>query len=79
MSDSDEARRQRAAERSARVTIRRVGFDERDAEEPRVAGAAGIELAAQLTRAAWALSGRPFPRYTREETPYAFVPSADRS
>lgn len=38
-----------------------------------------MELSARLTRAAWALSGLPWPTYSREETPYAFVPNFDRT
>jgi hypothetical protein len=70
---AEEARRERAAARSARITMRRVRLDEASDDEP-VRGPAAISLVTQLTRAAWALSGRPFPTCARAELPYAFVP-----
>jgi len=76
--DAEEARRLRARERGARMTIRLARLDERESDDERVCGAAGIELAARLTRAAWALSGQPFPTYTREDTPCVFVPNSER-
>jgi hypothetical protein len=39
-----------------------------------VHGAEAISLVTQLTRESWSLSGRPWPRYARSETPYRFVP-----
>lgn len=36
-------------------------------------GVGAISLATQLTREAWSMSGLPWPRYERSETPYRFV------
>lgn len=76
--DPTDARRQRAKERRERITIVRVGRDQLDPDEPRIHGEAGIELAARLTRMAWELSGLPLPTYSRENTPYVFVPHSER-
>ena len=69
----DDARRQRAAARRLIVTLRRSALGD-DADSLPIRGAAAISLVAQLTRVAWSLSGRPFPRYARSETPYVFAP-----
>lgn len=71
MSDETE-RRRRAAER--RPTVRWVPHGREDEAPPTCHGAEAISLVTQLTREAWALSGRPWPDYPREATPIRFVP-----
>jgi len=72
--DADQLRRQRSAERLERVTLRRTTLQADAQELPSISGEAAVSLAVELTRAAWSLSGKPFPRYGRAETPYVFVP-----
>jgi len=72
--DADEARRERAAERRGRITLRRTTLDADEQAPGPISGDAALFLAVELTRAAWSLSGRPFPRYSRADTPYVFVP-----
>ena len=37
-----------------------------------------VELAFQLTQAAWAMSGKPWPEYARADLPMRRVPSFHR-
>jgi hypothetical protein len=39
-----------------------------------IRGADAIALAVRLTRESYGISGQPEPQYTREQTPYRFVP-----
>jgi hypothetical protein len=71
---NEDARRRRAEARRARVTIRRVGL--LDDDPSTISGAEAVALLARLTRAAWTLSGRSLPRYSRGEIPCVFVPSS---
>ncbi|MEZ4222984.1 MAG: hypothetical protein R3B13_18720 [Polyangiaceae bacterium] len=68
---SDAERKQRAEARRQRMVIAKAAFG----VEPRddVVGAPAVSLATQLSRTAWALSGRPFPGYSRSEIPIRFV------
>jgi hypothetical protein len=70
--DQEEARRVRAAARRARISIRRAALGD-DVDVQAIGGREAIALAAELSRAAWALSGRPFPCYDRAHTPYVFA------
>src|SRR5262245_24288065 len=63
--DAARARRQRAADRQASVTVRRVKIGADDTDLQMVRGEAGISLAAQLSRTAWSLTRRPLPQYDR--------------
>ena len=74
----DRARQQRAEARRRLATVRKTTLGAADADLGDVRGEEGIALAARLTRAAWSLSGAPWPRYARSETPYVFVRWADR-
>lgn len=70
----DQERELRAAERRGRAVIRRVSLEDDTPDPDVVQGADAISLVTQLTRTSWSLSGRPWPEYTRSETPYRFVP-----
>jgi len=74
--DADEERRQRAAERRELITLRRTTLGAEQQDPVAISGGAAVSLAVELTRAAWSLSGRPFPRYGRADTPYVFAPRA---
>lgn len=66
-SEGDAARNQRALARGARIGIARVlGPSER------------VALAAELTRIAWSLSGKPWPGYTRATTPIRVIDRRSR-
>jgi hypothetical protein len=59
-SEQELARLERAAARRGRITLRRTTLGAAD-DEPRVHGAEAIALLADLSRAAWSMSGRPLP------------------
>jgi hypothetical protein len=65
MDESDDARRKRAEQRRSRITRVEAGEDVPLPET----GLARMELAWALTKAAWAMSGRPLPSYSRAEMP----------
>ncbi len=65
--DDDAARRQRADARRGRITVSRV--EEGAPREAAVRGAEAVTLVTQLSRAAWSLSGRPWPTYDRANMP----------
>jgi hypothetical protein len=77
-SKEEDARRLRAVERATRITLRRTTLSAQDAEPP-LTGRFAIELAAELSLAAWTISGRSLPRYTRATMPYVFVRSPKSS
>jgi hypothetical protein len=58
------------------MTARVVPLHSREAGDARVDGTAAerIALVAVLTRAAWALTGRPVPKYTRATMPVRIIP-----
>ncbi len=60
------------------MVLRKSRLQASEADLSPVYGAEAVALACRLTREAWALSGLEEPRYSRSETPYAFVPSASR-
>jgi hypothetical protein len=71
--DTDD-RRQRAEERRQRAILQRVQLGGIEPDLDPIQGIEAISLAARLTRESWSISGRPWPRYRRGETPYRFVP-----
>ena len=71
MSD-DAARRERAEERAARMTIRRVPRDAPDELGP--FGGEALALTCALTRSVWALRGEPWPNLPRSEWPVRLCP-----
>ena len=64
----EEAQRLRAAARRERVTLTKTRLGEQSADQPLV-GRAAIELAAELSLAAWAISGSALPAYTSATMP----------
>ena len=70
----DDARRLRAEERRQRIVLHRAPFGGIEPDPNPIRGEAAISLATRLTREAWSLSGRPWPTYSRSETPCRFVP-----
>jgi len=71
VNDSDIERKARADERRKRVKVRFTTLDDQSDPWP-IFGADAVDLAADLTRQVWALSGRPFPNYRRSEIPIRF-------
>jgi hypothetical protein len=71
---SDTERRQRAEQRRQRAVINRARLGEVEPDLHPIRGVEAISLVTRLTRESWSLSGRPWPEYTRSETPYRFVP-----
>jgi hypothetical protein len=59
--DQDAARRQRAEARRARIT---AGLEDQELTPDQ-----RVELVETLTRAAWAMSGEPWPSLPRERWP----------
>jgi hypothetical protein len=70
----DSGRRQRAEARRARAVIHRAQLSEHERDLTPIQGVEAIALALRLTREAYGLTGEPEPQYTREQTPYRFVP-----
>jgi hypothetical protein len=64
------------ANRRREMTVRVVPLASREAGDSRVGGTPSERLAllAELSSSAWALTGRPLPRYTRATTPVAIRP-----
>ncbi len=58
------------------MTVRVVPLTSREASESRVGGTPSERLAllTELSLSAWALTGRPFPTYTRAMTPISVRP-----
>jgi hypothetical protein len=61
------------------MTMRRTTLGAPDPQPLLIRGGPALALAAQLTRVAWSMSGRPLPRYGRAETPYTFVRNPART
>jgi hypothetical protein len=72
MSNND--RQQRAEERRRRAVLQRVQLGGIEPDLDPIQGIEAISLATRLTRESWSISGRPWPRYARADTPYRFVP-----
>lgn len=66
-------RKLRAEQRRIRAVIGRSRFGEIESDDVPIRGVDAISLVTALTREAWSLSGRIWPDYTRENTPYRFV------
>lgn len=71
---SDTERRLRAERRRERAVLHRLRLGETEPDLSPIRGVEAISLVTQLTRESWSLSGRPWPEYSRAETPYRFVP-----
>lgn len=74
MAMSESGRRARSEARRSRITLRKSSLRALEHDLSPVRGADAVSLVATLTREAWALAGRDEPRYTRDATPYRFVP-----
>src|SRR5690606_8974468 len=77
VTDADATRRARAEARRGSITVRRVERGADEAPTERIRGEAALSLVTKLTRAAWVVTGRPFPSYRRDEIPCVFVPHAE--
>ena len=64
----------RAKFRAQRMTIRKARLGEPDVDLSPISGAEAISLVRRLTQTSYALSGQPWPTYTRAEIPCKFVP-----
>lgn len=69
-----------ARSRRKTMTVRIVPLDSPEAGDARVGGTAAERLAlvAELSRRAWALTGRPLPSYTRRTMPVKLTTLADQ-
>jgi hypothetical protein len=76
MSDSD--RRARAEARRSRTILRKSRLQATEEDLSPVRGAEAVSLVYRLTREAWSLAGMEEPSYTRQETPWRFVPRSPR-
>ena len=70
---SDEARKQRADERTRRAVLVRTHLGAPEVDADPIDRPEAISLVTQLTRQSWALSGQPWPTYRRAEIPCRFV------
>jgi hypothetical protein len=77
MEPGEAERRKRAAERAARVTIRKDGQSPAEGDPVHLTPEQSVALVYELTLTAWALSGKPFPQYTRATMPIRRVTSKD--
>lgn len=75
MDSDDAARRTRAQERAARMTLRKTAPGMASADPVRLTPEQAVSLVHELTFTAWALSGRPLPEYTRDTIPIRIVTS----
>ena len=66
-------RRLRANTRRERMTLRLIRSNGDDIEPSGLRGAEAVSLVAELTRRAWALSGRQGPTYRREDMPVTLM------
>ncbi len=67
--DEEAARAARAVERSERITARVLETGEEELATPEGTPASRIELLVELTRAAWAFTGEPWPNLPRSLWP----------
>ena len=77
MEPAEAERRRRAAARAARVRIRKDGHGPAEGDPVRLTPEQSVSLVYELTLTAWALSGKPFPQYTRATMPVRLVTSKD--
>ncbi len=71
---ADDERRERARARRENMTLRLVGPHDARPDPFELDGEEAVSLVAELTRRAWALSGRPWPSHRRDEMPIRLVP-----
>ncbi len=69
----DNGRQKRAELRRQKMIITKVTADETEFDPAPVFGVEAMELAAVLSRQAWAFGGRAFPNYGRKDIPVRFV------
>ncbi len=69
----DNGRQKRAELRRQKMIITKVTKDEAETDLTPVFGIQAMELAALLSRQAWAFGGRSFPNYERKNIPVRFV------
>jgi hypothetical protein len=74
---SEQDRRMRAVERQSRAVLRYATAGGVDPNVGDVWGEEAISLTTRLTEECWSLGGRPWPLYSRDDTPYRFVPTND--
>ena len=67
--DEEAARAARAVARGARLTARVLQLGEEELATPDGTPASRIELLVELTRAAWAVTGEPWPNLPRSLWP----------
>lgn len=75
--DAENARRARAEARRRTATLRRGTLRAQEPDLSPVSGPMALTLVTRLTLESWALSGLPLPTYTRDATPYRFVPGRE--
>jgi hypothetical protein len=73
MSDDDRERAARAEARRRTMVIVRTRLGDEDADAAPVSGESAAEAVEQMTRTAWAFSGKAIPEYPRHAIPVRFV------
>jgi len=66
-------RQKRAELRRQKMVITKIKGEEIETDPAPVFGVEAMELAAVLSRQAWAFGGRPHPKYKRKDMPVRFV------
>ena len=66
-------RQKRAELRRQKMVITKIKGEEIETDPAPVFGVEAMELAAVLSRQAWAFGGRAFPNYERKDIPMRFV------
>lgn len=72
--DFDEARLKRAQARRERATLHKSSLAPVELDLDVLGAEDALSLVTKLTAECWSIGGLPLPAYTREETPYRFVP-----
>ena len=70
----DVGRRQRAEARRARAVLHKTHLSPNEPDLAPVCGPDAMSLVMHLTRESYSLAGLEEPKYTRDQTPYRFVP-----
>lgn len=68
------SRQARAELRRRTAVLNRTRLTRTEPDPSPLNGPDALSLVARLTRESWTLSGRDFPRYSREHIPVRFVP-----
>lgn len=68
-------RQARADLRRRTAVLNRTRLARTEPDRSPLSGPDALSLVAQLTRESWALAGRAFPHYSREQIPVRFIPS----